>query len=42
MTRHEFEIANYFKEFTPEIEILMVGLNKDWTEEEWNKFFTSF
>lgn len=38
--RHEFEIANYYNEqSTPEMEFGSRFFNKDWTEEEWNKFY---
>jgi hypothetical protein len=38
--RHEFEIANYYnEESTPEMEFGSRFFNKDWTEEEWNKFY---
>jgi len=38
--RHEFEIANFYNEkSTPEMEFGCRFFNKDWTEEQWNKFY---
>ena len=38
--RHEFEIANFYnEESTPEMEFGCRFFNKDWAEEQWNKFY---